>query len=773
MQIKSVNTIIAALVAIVISFSVVMGVLWVNTDTRDTVYAVEKEAMDNVVEQAMSALDGYISQAESMVRVLSSQPSVVTALEGGDPEAADVLFKQLLDSSSAYWAAFAFDRNGKVMAGYDAKGLHLTGADHSGHEYVKPIGNGKEKTYLSNEILVSKSGGGILIFAVARVVYNAAGEIIGGVGLFPKWEEFTSKFVDPFRLAGNGYGFMLDGKGRMIAHAMNKDLLLKDFGKYDFVQIALSRKKGSVEYVWEGRNKVMAFNFQPRTGWIMVMSAYEDDLTAAAIQQRNALAVGGVVVALLLIGVVVLLVRKIVVNPMKGILEYASGIAGGNLNARLEGHYRFEFAELSKQIEIMVDELKNRLGFSEGVLSGIIFPCIILNPDHKILWINQEMCDLLEKPGQPDEYIGNSPGAFVYGDEKHVTISDKALDLRQAQRTEVEFSLPSGKSLHVQAVSTPFHGVDDSILGSLTIWFDITEIRTQQNQIEKQNARISKVVHEAEEISQYLSSAAEELSAQIEQASRGSETQKQRSAETATAMEQMNATVLEVAQSSGRAAEDADTAKEHAQYGEDIVGRVIRSVGEVQEQANNLKRSMEDLGGQAADIGKVLEVITDIADQTNLLALNAAIEAARAGDAGRGFAVVADEVRKLAEKTMAATGEVGNAISKIQTMTRDNVAATETAALSVQRSTELASESGKSLHEIVAHVVNAADQVRSIATAAEEQSATSEQINRATEEINRISVETSHVMMEAAKAIQEVSSMASRLNTVIEEMAIK
>jgi methyl-accepting chemotaxis protein len=301
----------------------------------------------------------------------------------------------------------------------------------------------------------------------------------------------------------------------------------------------------------------------------------------------------------------------------------------------------------------------------------------------------------------------------------------------------------------------------------------MTDIRSQQRLIEEQNARIAMAVDEAEQISQYLSSAAEELSAQIEQASRGAEEQKARVAETSTAMEQMNSTVLEVAKSASQAAEEADTAKENAQLGEKKVGEVITAVGDVQSQADSLKVSMEELGKQAAGIGNILEVITDIADQTNLLALNAAIEAARAGEAGRGFAVVADEVRKLAEKTMAATSEVGGAISRIQSMTKGNVAATEKAVKAVAHSTELANESGRALKEIVSRVDNAADQVRSIATASEEQSATSEEINRATDDINRISMETSQVMLESAQAIQEVASMASRLNSVIERMAAK
>ncbi len=103
-------------------------------------------------------------------------------------------------------------------------------------------------------------------------------------------------------------------------------------------------------------------------------------------------------------------------------------------------------------------------------------------------------------------------------------------------------------------------------------------------------------------------------------------------------------------------------------------------------------------------------------------------------------------------------------------MTRQNISATEDAAESAQRSSELANESGLTLAEIVKLVINASDQVRAIATAAEQQSATSEEINRATEDISRISLETSQVMSESAKAVQDVAGMASKLNRVIEDI---
>jgi methyl-accepting chemotaxis protein len=179
---------------------------------------------------------------------------------------------------------------------------------------------------------------------------------------------------------------------------------------------------------------------------------------------------------------------------------------------------------------------------------------------------------------------------------------------------------------------------------------------------------------------------------------------------------------------------------------------------------------MQDLGTQAESIGGVMNVISDIADQTNLLALNAAIEAARAGEAGRGFAVVADEVRKLAEKTMSATQEVGANITAIQNSARTNITEVNTAAKSITEATDLANTSGQALNEIVSLAAANSTVVASIATAAEQQSATSEEINHALEEISRIVAETTEGMAQAASAVRELSKMAQELNKVMSQL---
>ncbi len=267
-----------------------------------------------------------------------------------------------------------------------------------------------------------------------------------------------------------------------------------------------------------------------------------------------------------------------------------------------------------------------------------------------------------------------------------------------------------------------------------------------------------------------LSSSSEELSSQADEINNGTENQKRRITETATAMEEMTATVLEVARNAADSAENADQARQEALNGADVVDRSIKAINSVHDLAVQLKKDMDELGRQAEAIGQIMNVINDIADQTNLLALNAAIEAARAGEAGRGFAVVADEVRKLAEKTMTATKDVGASISAIQNAARSNTLGMEKAVQAVREATDMANASGDSLRQIVSLSDSTADKVRSIATASEEQSAASEEINRTIDEISTIAAATAESMEESAIALQDLSEQAGELQTLIEKM---
>ena len=261
-----------------------------------------------------------------------------------------------------------------------------------------------------------------------------------------------------------------------------------------------------------------------------------------------------------------------------------------------------------------------------------------------------------------------------------------------------------------------------------------------------------------------------ELSAGILQSKKGAEVQARKISETASAMEQMSAVVIEVSRNATSAAELSAGARQKAEEGADVVLEVTRSIRSVQEQSRRLKEDMQTLGQHAQAVNRIMSVISDIADQTNLLALSAAIEAARAGESGRGFAVVADEVRKLAEKTMASTTDVDNAVRAIQQSADKNMRQVDEAVQTIEQATELTGRSGEALREIVSIVDGAATQVRAIATASEEQAVSSREMADAINEVDTVAGQTAQAMNNAARSVADLAGQTRTLHALVTEM---
>lgn len=268
-------------------------------------------------------------------------------------------------------------------------------------------------------------------------------------------------------------------------------------------------------------------------------------------------------------------------------------------------------------------------------------------------------------------------------------------------------------------------------------------------------------------VTEQLASAAVQLSATAVEISGGTARLTSRATHTAAAVEEMNATVGQVAQNSGKAACLARETVETAKDGGAVVANTIEGMELLSEAVSSSSTIITELGKSSDQIGVIVGTIEDIADQTNLLALNAAIEAARAGEQGRGFAVVADEVRKLAERTTKATKEISDMIRQIQQDTRGAVDSMQHGKEKVSAGVDLANKTGEALTRIVRMVSESADMIQQIAVASEEQSTATQQIAADIENVAQVTKESAAGANESAKACQDLSQIATELQRLV------
>jgi methyl-accepting chemotaxis protein len=253
----------------------------------------------------------------------------------------------------------------------------------------------------------------------------------------------------------------------------------------------------------------------------------------------------------------------------------------------------------------------------------------------------------------------------------------------------------------------------------------------------------------------------------VSRTTRGAQDQSTQASAIATAAEEMSQTIGEIARSAQAASTTSTEAMKTAEEGKRVTDEAIATIDTVGEATAHLSSMVGRLNGKAEEIGNIVTVINDIADQTNLLALNAAIEAARAGEHGRGFAVVADEVRKLAEKTISSTSEISEKVKAVQQESDLTNQSMESALKKVTEATTYVKRAGSSLAHIVEDVQRTRDEITQMATAVEEQLATSEEIARNIEGTTVIArgIETSSG--EVLNSVAGLTDIAAKLNVSV------
>ena len=336
--------------------------------------------------------------------------------------------------------------------------------------------------------------------------------------------------------------------------------------------------------------------------------------------------------------------------------------------------------------------------------------------DERKVWIDASYNPILDADGKPHKVI-----KYANDVTQHVLASE-AMKRAVAQTQEVIKSAVEG-NLTVRVAA----GGNDA------------DLRKMAESINLLLGNMADIVGKVKAAAHEVSSGAEEISQGNTSLSQRTEEQSSSLEETASSMEQMTATVRQNADNAGQANQLASAARDQAERGGAVTADAVRAMTEI----NDASKRIADIIG----------VIDAIAFQTNLLALNAAVEAARAGEQGRGFAVVATEVRNLASRSAAAAKEIKDLI-------QDSVK-------KVDDGSQLVTQSGQTLEQIVLSVKKVCDIVAEIAAASREQSAGIDQVNKAVAQMDSMTQQNASLVEQAAAASQSVAQQARDLTALM------
>ena len=335
--------------------------------------------------------------------------------------------------------------------------------------------------------------------------------------------------------------------------------------------------------------------------------------------------------------------------------------------------------------------------------------------------------------------------------------------LLTARRREVESNQLNERNQ--QAILRLLDEMGDLADGDLTVTATVTEDVTGAiaDSINYAIEALRSLVTTINEISEQVSTSAQESRATAMHLAEASEHQADQITSATTAINKMASTIDQMSQEATESATVAQHSVDIAAKGNETVRKTIKGMDTIREQIQETSKRIKRLGESSQEIGDIVELIDDIADQTNILALNAAMQAAMAGVAGRGFGVVADEVQRLAERSGNATKQIEALVKTIQADTNEAVSSMEATTTEVVTGAQLAEDAGEALKEIESVSNHISERIQRVADTAQTQSEEAARVNDTMSVIQEITTQASDGTNQTAAAIGTLADMADEL----------
>jgi len=556
-----------------------------------------------------------------------------------------------------------------------------------------------------SDVIISRVIGQPVVM-VATPIRNE-GEIVG-VLIARSDGNALSRIIDDMGFGEQGYAFMLNSEGNVIAHAdgslvMDQVNFLEMGGRDEameelagLAERMVAGEEGFGVFNYDGEVQYMSFFPVPGTPWSMAVAALEEDVQAGANFMGRMITLGGFLVLIIGLGIAFFAGNSIA-QPLQAVSGYTNKMSSGDFSFSLNpgllkrsdeiGILARGFSTMQQSIGEMVGQVTER---SEGVFKSA-----------------EEMTRIIEEVSTGAE---NQAGSV---EELTATMEEMGSSIQE---------------------------VSDNI---------------QENSSYADN--VSGAVIEMEKSFQEVVGNVEETSGEVKSIN--------------SSMQQIEEGIEESALETRGGEEAAKQTVEVARKGQEHVRETIEKMEAINSTVQKQAEGAQKLGSSAEQIGEIIDLINDISEQTNLLALNASIEAARAGEHGRGFAVVAGAIGELATKSQEATGDISSLIKGIQEEVNEAVNNSKDGSERAQDGLKLTRETGDIFDKIHGAVTTIADKASFVAEKISSQSEEVRRVTGATEKGVSLLESISQLTNVQSAKTEEVVNMVEKMSELSRDVA--